>query len=405
MSESEVDNDVIESEVDTEVKPEHVQPVTIKKSCFLSFIALVLSIPALALSAYMFYQQYYVIKPKASDEPWQIPLAKLEKSTTEKFTQVADTVAQLQQTNTHIQQQLTTIEKIAATIKPISDTINATQPINQPMDKFDDSKIKQQIIQLESRLTLQDKQLDELQVQLTNSNKQYQQELQQIRSDVTSKQTIKPVVDNNYEYYIAESLLQAAYIQLNIKGNVAVAVDLLTQTRKQLQQLPEAQYNNFGLEIENLINEITKLKSPQLSALSRQIDQLAATTTKLSFTANNIAKQIPQQDSAWYDKLIVIRKIDDSQAPRLTIAEQQSIMTRLTSHYEMLKIALISNDQTLWISELATIDSLLDQHFSHNSASIRAELATLTTLDINPNFPDLAVYLQKFKNLSADNSN
>ena len=412
MSESEVDNsqkqaiesEIIEVETDqnpqTETEDTHSQqnleqPV-IRKSSFFTFITFLLSICALAVSGYLFYLQQYAEPTENKDQPWQTPLAAIDNKLTQQLTGFSQQLTSIKHSNEQLILQLESLQKKAQT--PISS-----------LEKFDDSSIKQQILSMETQLQTQNKQLSELQNNLSTSKQQQKQSIQQLMENIQSKQTTPADSSpqekkNNYAYDMAESLLQAAHIQLNINGNIAKTQDLLNKAQEQLQQLSTTEHVNLAHELQTVSSALSHSGSTDTVQLNKQIDEISATTSQLKFSQDRGTDNNKQQEASWYDKLITIRKIDDNQRPMLSNDEQNTILQTLNSHYHMLKIALMSNNQTLWLDEINQIQNLLQLHFTENSKNIMVQLATLKAIDINPVFPDLSTYLQKLKNIHTENN-
>ena len=406
--EVEIDNsEVITSEIIEQAETAaNSQTVIVKKGSFLSFLAFILSASALTISAYNYTQQNYTKETQSDNKSWQQPLGAIEKSTSQKFKQLSGQISQLKQTNTLLQKQLTTIEEIAAKIQPIMNQDSA----NGLVEIFDDSQINQQIKTLQEKLLQQEKSFNELQINIANHSNQQNQTVKQLRNDIKSVQSSSRAVKSNYTYDLAESLLQAAHIQLSIHGNVSKTQALLSRAQKQLKQLSGVHFTNLAQELKMVADKLSNSNLAEIHELNNQIEALSMETAKLSFSHQADSKQVgidvqsKQQHSSWFDKLIVIRKVDGSQQTRLSNGEQQGIFQNLHNHYEILKIALMTDNQNLWINELTQIEDLLNLYFLDSSESIKAELSVLKGIDINPVFPELGEYLQKLKGFNNNNS-
>ncbi|MBL4660136.1 MAG: hypothetical protein JKY19_07255 [Alcanivoracaceae bacterium] len=411
MSESEVDNSqkqVIESEIiaaeidknppseaeDTNTQHK-VEPVVVKKGSFFTFITFLLSISALAVSGYLFYLQQYTKPAENNTQPWQKPLAAIDNKLTQQLVGFSQQLTSIKLSNEQLILQLESLQKKAQT--PVSS-----------VKKFDDTSIKQQILSIETQLHTQNSRLSELQNNLSTTNQHQKQSIQQLMENIQSNQTTPTDINpqekqNNYSYAMAESLLQAAHIQLNVNGNIVKTQDLLNKAQEQLQQLSTKEYANLANELQTVSSALSHRGSIDTVQLNKQIDETSVATAQLKFSQDT-ATINNKQESSWYDKLITIRKIDNNQQSMLSKDEQSTILQTFKSHYHMLKIALMSNNQTLWLDEIAQIENLLQLHFTENSKNIMLQLATLKAIDINPVFPDLSTYLQKLKSINTENN-
>jgi len=402
MSESEVDNSqkqIIAAEIDenpqTEAEDTHrqqkIEQLVVKKSSFFTFITFLLSISALAVSGYLFYLQQYTKSPENKNQPWQTPLAAIDDKLTQQLTGFSQQLTSIKNSNEQLILQLESLQQKAQTAV-------------STVEIFDDSSIKQQILSIEAQLQTQNKRLSELQNNLTANNQEQNQAIQQLMENVQSKQTTLTDTNpqkNNYTYDLAESLLQAAHIQLNVNGNIVKTQDLLNKAQEQLQQLSTTEYVNLANELQTVSAALSHNGSIATGQLNKQIDEISVTTAQLEFSQDMVTDNNKQQAS-WYDKLITIRKVADNQQPMLSKGEQSSILQTIKSHYHMLKIALMSTNQTLWLDEIAQIENLLQLHFTENSENIMPQLAILKAIDINPDFPDLSTYLQKLKSINTE---
>lgn len=408
MSESEEDiksnsenetTEVIESEiVETPIidnSTDSKEPVVIKKGSFLSFVAFILSGSAMTISAYLYMQLKDIQANNSTANTWEKPLIDIKKSTNQKFNQLSTQLTQLQKTNATLQGQLKNIEEMAAKIQPANNS-------GVDVTNYDDTQILGQIKQLESQLSLHENSLKQIQVNVSDSKKQQNQSLQKLRDDIKNKQQLNlastPQAHSNYDFETTVSLLQEAHIQLNIYGNIEKSQNLLNKAQIIMNKLSGSEYSKLAQELQNIMTEINDRKSPNQIVLHNQINDLSMATKLLDFgqvTDSKVGEK--PQDSSWYDKLIVIRKVDDNKQTKLTTSEQQVIRGKLENHYEMLRIVAISHNQKIWNDEITAIEVLLDLHFSESSASVKSKLLELKAININPELPDLENYLNKFK--------
>lgn len=404
MSENEVDtteNEVIESEiVESEVAPQELeQPtktVVIKKGSFFAILAFLLSLAAIALSGYMYYLQYLKKTQVIETQTWQVSLSEVDDKISQQNTDLSQQIQTINSNNQVLMTQLKALDTKLKTVQLNKPEQNANKVISQ---KFDDSAIKQQIAGLESNLNQQTNRISELQNKLTANEQSQNQSLQQFKQVLKAQQSTGQNIvknENNYIYDKAESLLQAAHIQLNINANVVKAQELLKKTYQQLVKLSGAKFSTLAEELQSITTVLSTQQNTDVNQLMQQVEKLAASTAGLKFSANNTqAEQQANKEPSWYEKLIVIRKIDQQQKATLNISEQQAILNSLKADYQMLYIALNNQDQTLWQTKIDQIKNVLDKHFVDQGQ--KQQLEKLKIKNIKPNYPDLEPYLIKLK--------
>jgi hypothetical protein len=309
----------------------------------------------------------------------------------------------IQNLNQKLTEQLSTLEEKAQQ--------SNTQTMTATTDSaaFDDNQLKQQISDLTQQLNAQQQNLQQLQEKLNSNTSQMQTSLSLVKKEISAKianqsntnHVINPV-DNNKA--IAGSLLQEAYLQLNIHGNRNKAQDLLNKSIEQLNQLTGMRYGRLANELETFSQQLADIEQTDTDALKTQIKHLSEQTHQLVFIN---AKKAPEtkEKSSWYNNLISIKKIDAKQQPKLTKSEQITIRNVLNSHYQMLNLALIGNNQELWDENLSKLQDLLNKHFAGNASDIIRQLSELKNINIQTQLPDLLPFVQKFQAITLANEN
>ncbi|MCF6319271.1 MAG: uroporphyrinogen-III C-methyltransferase [Proteobacteria bacterium] len=420
MSENETDNNknkVIESEVvqrlEEEQTEESVKPIQTKlnkKSPFMGSLTFVLSLTALAISGYVFYLQYYTAPDTNGNEELKSSVLNLENNTEKQISQLNQLLTKVQQENNELSAQFKALQaQIEQGITNSEDSNSSGEPATQTAEVFDDSLIKQQINDLEGKLTVQDKLIEQLQTGLNNSNSQNSQSLQQLslelKSQLASQTSTLPVLpESDNSKSLAKSLLQEAYRQLNINGNVARTQELLSKTTKQLSNLTGLRYGHLANELKKFSQQLDNIEQPDVGSLKAKINDLSEQTGLLNFVQAEDVRQ-KSNDSSWYKNLISIKKIDQNQSPKLSMSEQITIKNVISNHYQMLQLALMSSNQQLWLSEIEQLQSLLNLHFTDSAQEINTQLTELQGIGINPKLPDLEPYLQKLNAINSTNEN
>jgi uncharacterized protein HemX len=403
----EIEPEIIDSELAaSEGTRETIEPVVIKKGSFLSFMAFVFSLGALAISAYMYYLEYSKEQSPDKTAPWQSALSLSESAANRKVVLLEQQLNQVEVNFKNLSAQIKTLEDKSQQ-SPVKET-NSQTPV-QSVKPFDDSVLTQQVIDLESKMTEQNNRILELQSNLKNSNTQTSQSLQLLSSDINNKlathsTSLPQQTQANRTKSVAGSLLQEAYVQLNINGNVSKSQALISQVVKQLSQLTGMRYGYLSSDLENFSKELSDIEQIDSQAITNQVNSLSEAVSLLTFISEQ-QKVGGDKESSWYENLITIKKIDESSPPILNKSEKITIVNVISNHFHILKIALLSKNQQLWNSEIEQIQELLKQHYAENAQPISDELSGLKMLKIKLELPDMEKYLLQFKSISLANEN
>jgi len=385
-------NEIIETDV-LEKNSEEFKTVVVKKGSFLSFLTFIFSISALALSGFMYYQQYFHSNEKKED--WKDSLIKLDKK--------------IQNQNNSFSTQLSDLSKKQQASSKLIQSINKD---SATIEKFDDKALKQSISQLQEQLISQQQKQLQLQESLQKNNEQHSQALMQIKQNyektINTQTTITkqdPIEKNKIiNFNLIESYLLAAHKNLNVMGNVKTAVAALHKAIKKLNELSDDKYSDFINELDSVASDLNTTKKVDIFGLNMGIGALASSVNKLAFRV----PQSTDKSSSWFDNLVKIKKIDAQDQKLLTQSEQSSIRQTLKLHFDLLRSALINQNQGLWISEINELSTLIEKHLADTQDPLRdsvlRQLSDLKYKNINPSFPDLSVYLQKFNTLVNTNS-
>lgn len=447
------DKEIIESEVESidEVKDETPaeydagidqglpsepikETVVVKKGSFLSFLALLFALAALGLSAYMYYLNHYKTQNTSKISAWQQPIDAVDG----KIQDLKQEITVLKQHNKKLGNQVTELSvktekiQILAQVEPsvkanptatnlpeqatqvlekYDDAVlkaqlaeiqaKLSQPTTQTVEKYDDKEIRKQITQIETQLTQATETNMALQKQVKENNEKNKQTLKSLKKDIETKQLATSqqfidTLDTLQTSVVAQSLIKQAYIQLNINSNKKKSVKYLNKTQTELQKLSNPAYDQVISELGEITKTITTAVTLDENKTTTKLQQLAQAAKMLTF-AKTVT--VENEDAAWYEKLVVIKKIDDSQEKSQSKSEQLTIKSDLNGKFTLLKIALMSKDQAQWNEEITSINSLLKQHFEADSQSIQSELSKLQKSKLNPQFPDLEKYEKLLKDI------
>ncbi|HOP22200.1 MAG TPA: hypothetical protein PLO83_04620, partial [Gammaproteobacteria bacterium] len=199
-----------------------------------------------------------------------------------------------------------------------------------------------------------------------------------------------------------ESLLNAAQMQLEIYQNPDKSRRFLESIRKKIENT--ADFSGFANEVDNAINAIQQVEIPDYPRLKTQVDYLSQSASQLfSSHIENNQTDDSKENSSWFDNLIVIRKIEPEAENNPKKEELSIAQAQLQNYFESLQTAIrLKNDEN-WQNNLAAIISLLKQNSSTESSDILQQLEDLKAVNLNPQYPDLSKYLQKFRSFNSSN--
>ncbi|MFK8012611.1 MAG: uroporphyrinogen-III C-methyltransferase [Marinicellaceae bacterium] len=407
MSDKQQESDIKVEELETIDAPEKDQAIVdnskviIKKGSFLSFIAFLLAASSLTVSAYLYMQmQKNAELSKPNDLSWQEPVAEVEKNTNQKFNQLSTKINQIQKTNIELQQQLKSIENIATNLN--------TNDSNATVNDYDDSKLLEQIEELKTVLSSQSIVLDQVKNTVKNNNSKNNKAIQELsqkmskNSETPSNQSIR--VTRSYAYELAEHFLKMAYQNFSIYENGEKGQEFLSKTIEQLSILEGEGYASISKSLEETYQDLISNPLIDVSKVSKVIDQLKDQSSQLSFKTDNTTLSNvgdTTEDSSWFDKLIVIRKVNDENVQQISSTEKEKVFLEINNHFSLLKVALMKKNQTMWEQEIDNLTSTISNNFNNQSTDILSKLTELKSIKVNPVYPNLLNNLTSIQSLNS----
>jgi len=244
-----------------------------------------------------------------------------------------------------------------------------------------------------------------------------------------SLQTLYVELANNREERLlaeVEQLLIIANQQLQLAGNVKLALLALQTADSRLQQLDSLQVTQLRKSIAQDIQRLQALPlidvvgmSLKLESLADSIDQLPLVSERHPESAIPIEKTIPDQNrwqklayEIWQDfkSMIRIERIDRAEPPLL--APDQNFFLRENIKLRLLtaRIALLQHDEVTYRKDLEASENWLKAHFDLRELETKNALATIKELsasNIVLDIPDISASLalvSKYK-LSLERTN
>ncbi|MCB1603677.1 MAG: hypothetical protein KDI59_03435 [Xanthomonadales bacterium] len=395
---AESNSDMIDSEVVENVEMQEITSGSrTGKGSFFSFLNFLIALAALAGCAYLYLKIQQPVHSEQTDK-WQEPLKQLQQKTEQKFSSLSLQIEKITQTNSELHKQLEKIENIALAMQ----ASNENQTQNTEMMQYDDTLIIQQLDELKRKINSQQDSLTQAQQQIDIQKKDFQKTLSELQISGNISNNENQINQKQQTINYVESLLDAAQMQLEIYQNQNKAKEFLQSIRKKIENT--ADFSGFANEVDNAINAIQQVEIPDYPRLKTQVDYLSQSASQLfSSHIENNQTDDSKENSSWFDNLIVIRKIEPEAENNPKKEELSIAQAQLQNYFESLQTAIrLKNDEN-WQNNLAAIISLLKQNSSTESSDILQQLEDLKAVNLNPQYPDLSKYLQKFRSFNSSN--
>jgi uncharacterized protein HemX len=240
---------------------------------------------------------------------------------------------------------------------------------------------------------------------LTNSVAQVQRQLGKTRGDWL-------IAD-------AEYLLSIANQRLLLVGDVNTTKEALIAADQRLRESGDAAVYKIRGQIAKEISQLKNVQAPDIVGIYSTIQLLAENVDKLTTFLPHENKEItpaePQQevnkeeqnqgivDSAMaeLEKYVTIRHTEQPILSVITPEQARFMKEELKVKLEMVKLALVQQNDALFKSSIGDAKQWLDQHFAKNknSKNFAKELDTLNGTPIRGQFPDISQSLKMLRDI------
>ncbi|MCF6299694.1 MAG: hypothetical protein L3J52_01010 [Proteobacteria bacterium] len=364
------DGEIITVEQTDSDNQHNTSPSIIKKYSKFGLLGLLLSIIAIAISAYSVYFYHLTAQnniPNESDKltKMQSNLAntdkKLEQRISDLQTELANISSQLQtsqQAQDALDKKLQTLQE-----KPTKPPVHNDNPTNQnpvnSITKIPDSLLED-IASQKSMLATLELDLKTLQANVTA------QSASGLNTQVSDTQT----TDDGLQRQQIKHLLSISDLYLK-NGNKEIAVQTL-QKIERFEGLTVGFYNVLQEHIQNL----QSIPEINLSLISTQIQKIKNTAVKFKLNIKQTGSDAKSE--SWYSKLVSVKKIDDSSRIKSS-AFLHVIKTQINQSLLLAEIAAYSKNQVQWQKQLNKTKSLLELHFPQKTSAMNIIQSLLNT--------------------------
>jgi uncharacterized protein HemX len=213
----------------------------------------------------------------------------------------------------------------------------------------------------------------------------------------------------------AEYLLSIANQRLYLMGDVNTTREALEAADQRLRESGDAGAFKIREQIAKDITAIQNVAVADIVGMYASIqslqDQIERLTLFLPYTGKALTPQPVAQESSDKDvhalldqlgQMVTIRHTEHQIKEILTPEEAQFIREQLSVKLEMVKIALVQQNEQLYQISLVDAKKWLEKNFAQNSETSRfiAELDRFTAIKLRSHFPDISLSLKMLRDIT-----
>lgn len=308
-----------------------------------------------------------------------------------------DDINKEDQRNIEIGKQITSLQSQLAAMQ--AQLTEATSSISNADERFEQK--------MTERGKAQEEKLDAARKELTNSVQQIQRQLGKTRGDwlVADAEYLLSVAGQRLhlmgDIETTREALEAADQRLRESGDAAAfkVRDQIAKELASLQAIPAIDLVGMYSKLQSLSGRVNQLVlflpyEGKPIAKSSEHDKHSAPPQTSSSLLNAALKQI--------DGYVTVRHTAQPIKAILTVEEAQFIRQQLSLKLEMIKLALVQKNQTLYEASLADALDWLDKNFTKNQATqqFMAELNQLNATKLNAQMPDISQSLKMLRDIT-----
>ena len=217
-------------------------------------------------------------------------------------------------------------------------------------------------------------------------------------------------------------LLLLANQRLTLLGDAELAKRALTLADDRLRSVADPGILEVRRALSQELSALERVELPDISGIALDLSSLVQTVSALplkgdgdrpdwiadaqadqsgkdSSTASSVDKDEPGFFAAWMSRLsddlgnlIRVRRVDETQSPKLDNSERFLAFENLRLHLLVAQLAVLRSDKAVYEENLTTARTWLDDYFESSSESQRfdARLSELMQIDIAQELPDIS---------------
>jgi uroporphyrin-III C-methyltransferase len=218
----------------------------------------------------------------------------------------------------------------------------------------------------------------------------------------------------------AEYLLSVANERLHLVGDINATREALEAADQRLRESGDAGTITIREQISKEISQIQGIKLPDIVGLYSSIQTLEGQVAKLTLVLpysgkpltppEEVASSTPTEDPNdlitgaihELENIVTIKRSDKPIKEILTQEQAEFIREQLKIKLEMLKAALVGQNDALYQSILADLKTWVGQHFSDNDAAkgFTSEIGRLQGIKLRSQLPDISGSLKMLRDVA-----
>jgi len=247
-------------------------------------------------------------------------------------------------------------------------------------------------------------------------------EISSLAGTLAATRTQLGSVEEDWTLREVAHLLLLANQRLTLLGDAELAKRALTLADDRLRSVADPGILEVRRALSQELSALERVQLPDISGIALDLSSLVQTVSALplkgdgdrpdwiadaqadqsgkdSSTASSVDKDKPGFFVAWMSRLaddlgslIRIRRVDETQSPKLDNSERFLAFENLRLHLLVAQLAVLRSDQGVYEENLATARTWLNDYFESSSKTQRfdARLSELMQIDIAQELPDIS---------------
>jgi len=223
--------------------------------------------------------------------------------------------------------------------------------------------------------------------QLRNTYMKQQETLNMLKNQISEVLTISIEVDDYWLKHQAEYFLHVARTEISLYGNQASAKSALIASQRSILQLPD-KYQIVDQSIQLALSKLDpagyKIKRSEilisLENIRNSVDSLFVNKIEMQ---QSVEEENEQQharsvlENTWhrivtaFKNLVVVSSKNDEQSLRPNATQKQITKTLIALQLEMIRFAVLQNDDDKYQASLNSCIELLEKNFSTDMPTVR----------------------------------
>jgi uroporphyrin-III C-methyltransferase len=298
------------------------------------------------------------------------------------------------------------------------------------------SELSRQINDYQGQLTAIQKQISTLQSEIASKEEHFNktlasfsdlhgQKLDATRKELTGQvlQVQRQLGKTRGDWLIADAeyLLSVANERLHLVGDINTTKEALEAADQRLRESGDTGTIKIREQVAKEIAQIKDIKVPDVVGIYSSLQSLASETGKLSLLLPYTGKPLTKPEEAdnssavsedtnellntaiqELEGIVTIKRSDQPIKEILSEEQAEFIREQLRVKLELVKIALVQENDGLYQAGLTDIKTWIEKHFNKNDATehFQAEIARLQAVNLRTQFPDISLSLKMLRDVT-----